>query len=93
MATNFEFIHKQLERSFNPINDLKRSQVLMRQETKNLLTQIKKGASVKDLAEPLEKMVKDFDQLASDVLSVECYVRSIKNPIQESLGRRVNSHD
>ena len=65
----------------------------MRQETKNLLSQIKKGASVKDLAEPLEKMVKDFDQLASDILSVECYVRSIKNPIQESLGRRVNSHD
>lgn len=55
MATNFEFIHKQLERSFHPINDLKRSQVLMRQETKNMLTQIKKGASVKDLAEPLEK--------------------------------------
>lgn len=93
MATNFEFIHKQLERSFNPINDLKRSQVLMRQETKNMLTQIKKGASVKDLAEPLGKMVQDFDQLASDVLSVECYVRSIKNPIQESLGRRANSHD
>lgn len=92
MATNFEYIHKQLERSFHPINDLKRSQVLMRQETKNLLTQIKKGAPVKDLAEPLEKMVKDFDQLASDILSVECYVRSIKNPIQESLGRRVNNH-
>lgn len=93
MATNFEFLHKQLERSFHPINDLKRSQVLMRQETKNMLTQIKKGASVKDLAEPLEKMIKDFDQLASDVLSVECYVRSMKNPIQESLGRRVNNHD
>lgn len=92
MATNFEYIHKQLERSFNPINNLKRSQVLMRQETNNMLTQIKKGASVKDLTEPLEQLVKEFDQLASDVLSVECYVRSIKNPIQESLGRRVNNH-
>lgn len=93
MATKFEFIHKQLERSFHPINDLKRSQVLMRQETKNMLTQVKNGASVKSLAEPLEKMVKDFDQLASGILSVECYVRSIKNPIQESLGERVNKHD
>ena len=42
---NIEYLYQQLERSFYPINDVKRLSVLHKQEINNLKNQTRKGAT------------------------------------------------
>jgi len=88
-----QFLHKQLTKSFYPLNDIKRLQVLTLQELNNTISRLEKGASGDEIADGLRELSSNLDQVASKSISLELFLRSMKHPIQESLGERVNRHD
>lgn len=88
-----QFLHKQLKKSFYPLNDVKRLQVLTLQEMNNAISKLENGASPEDVADDLKELTASLDQIASKAISLELFLRSLKNPLQESLGMKVNKHD
>lgn len=91
--SSIQFLHKQLKKSFNPLNDIKRLQVLTLQELNNTISRIEKGASCAEVVDDLKELSSNLDQVASKSISLELFLRSMKHPIQEYLGERVNKHD
>lgn len=88
-----EFLLQQTSRSYYPLNNLKRFQVLNRQETRNLYNQLKRGATPEHVKSELQKLLDTFDKQASDLLKLELYLRSIKHSLKEINGEKVNTHE
>ena len=88
-----EYLHTQLERSFFPINDIKRLSVLHKQELNNLKNHVRKGATPEHVAKQLEELTKEMNELSNLACSLELYVRSIKNQLGNELGKNVNKHE
>lgn len=88
-----EYLFQQLERSFYPINDIKRLSVLHKQELNNLKNHVRKGATPEHVAKQLEELAKEMNELSNLACSLELYVRSVKNQLGNELGKNVNKHE
>lgn len=88
-----EYLHTQLERSFYPINDIKRLSVLHKQELNNLKNHVRKGATPEHVVKQLEELTKEMNELSNLACSLELYVRSVKNQLGNELGKNVNKHE
>lgn len=87
-----EFMYTQLERSFYPVNDVKRISVLHKQELNNLKNHVRKGATPEHVIKQLDELSNMMNELSNHACSLELYIRSLKSHLGKDLGKNVNKH-